>query len=61
MNRFRKYLIGVWDEGKRVRWAKGADFKESVATVFGYTIFFSLFLLLSDVVVIRLLQILKFK
>ncbi|MGI6378293.1 preprotein translocase subunit SecE [bacterium] len=61
MRRFKKYLIGVWDEGHRVRWAKGAEFKADIATVFGYSIFFSLFLLLADALVIRLLQILKFK
>lgn len=59
--RFKRYLIGVWDEGKRVRWAKGPEFREAVATVFAYSIFFALFLLLSDAIVIRLLQVLNFK
>lgn len=61
MNKLKRYFIGVWDESKRVRWAKGSELREKVAIVFGYSIFFALFLLLSDALVIRLLQVLNFK
>ena len=59
--KLKRYFAGVIAEGKRVRWAKGPEFREAVLVVFGYSIFFALFLVLSDALVIRLLQLLNFK
>lgn len=59
--KFKRYLAGVIKEGKRVRWPHGAEFRSDVFVVFGYTIFFALFLMLSDALVIRLLQLIDFK
>lgn len=59
--KFKRYLAGVIKEGKRVRWPHGPEFRNDVVVVFAYTIFFSLFLMLSDALVIRLLQLINFK
>ena len=59
--KFKNYLIGVVSEGKRVRWPKGAQFREDIAVVLGYTIFFALFLMMTDALVIRILQLIEFK
>ena len=59
--KFKNYLIGVVNEGKRVRWPKGSQFREDIAVVLGYTIFFALFLMMSDALVIRILQLIDFK
>jgi len=58
--KLKKYFRGVIAEGKRVRWPHGAEFRKNVATVFAYTIFFALFLVLADALVIRLLQLIQF-
>lgn len=58
--KFKRYLAGVISEGKRVRWAKGPEFGKAVGTVFAYSIFFALFLALSDALVFEMLKILKF-
>ena len=59
--KFKNYLIGVVSEGKRVRWPNGAQFREDIAVVLGYTIFFALFLMMTDALVIRILQLIEFK
>ncbi len=58
--KFKRYIKGVISEGKRVRWCKGEELRSSIFVVLAYTIFFALFLMLSDALVIRLLQALEF-
>ena len=58
--KLKRYFAGVISEGKRVRWCKGEELRKSIITVFAYSIFFALFLMLSDALVIRLLQALNF-
>jgi len=60
MGKFKNYLRGVVAEGKRVRWPHGAEFRKDVVTVIAYTVFFALFLVLADALVIRLLQLIQF-
>jgi len=50
------FFSGVWKEAKRVRWAKGPEFKANVSVVFGWAFFFGLFLVICDWVVANLLQ-----
>lgn len=59
--KFKNYLVGVVAEGKRVRWPKGSQFREDCVVVFAYSIFFALFLMLSDALVIRILQLIDFQ
>ena len=59
--KLKNYFKGVIQEGKRVRWPHGVEFRNDVFTVFGYTIFFALFLILSDALVIELLKVLGFE
>jgi len=59
--KFKKYIQGVISEGKRVRWPHGPEFREDLVVCFAYTIFFSLFLLLSDALVLQMLKVLQFK
>ena len=40
--KFKRYLIGVVEEGKRVRWCKGQEFTNACVVTFAYTIFFAL-------------------
>ncbi|MDY4788354.1 MAG: preprotein translocase subunit SecE [Bacilli bacterium] len=60
MSKIKNYFIGVFKEGKKVRWAKGEEFAKSVATVFGYAIFFGLFLVIVDYLIINILKVIQF-
>ena len=60
MHKIKNYFIGVFHEGKKVRWAKGPKFLESIGTVFGYALFFGVFLVVVDFLVVNLLKIINF-
>lgn len=57
----KNYFLGVVKEARRIRWIKGDGFKKAFLIVIAYTIFFGLFLMLTDLVVIRLLKSINFK
>jgi preprotein translocase SecE subunit len=61
MNAIKNYFLGVAKEAKRIRWLKGDGLKSAFFTVIGYAIFFGLFLVLTDLIVIKLLQAINFK
>lgn len=61
MIKVKHFFAGVLREAKRVRWPKGDDLQQYTATVLGYSLFFGLFLVLTDYVVIRLLQMINFR
>lgn len=59
-SKMKNYFIGVFKEGKKVRWAKGKDLAYSIATVFGYAVFFGVFLVIVDYLIINLLKVINF-
>jgi preprotein translocase SecE subunit len=61
MRAIGNYFAGVVREIRRIRWLKGEGLRRAFFTVIGYAIFFGLFLVLSDFLVIRLLQAINFK
>jgi preprotein translocase subunit SecE len=61
MVKVKHFFAGVLREAKRVRWPKGEDLQHYTTTVLGYTLFFGLFLVLTDYLVIRLLQMINFR
>jgi preprotein translocase SecE subunit len=60
MNRIKGFLLGVYTEGKRVRWPRGEQLQKMVLTVLAYAIFFGLVLLAYDFIVIQLLRLINF-
>lgn len=61
MRAIKNYFFGVAREVRRIRWLKGAGMRHAFFTVLAYAIFFGLFLVLADFIVIRLLQAINFK
>ncbi len=61
MKAIKNYFLGVGKEIRRIRWAKGEALQSAFLTVLGYAIFFGLFLVLTDFLVIKLLQAINFK
>ena len=60
MHKIKNYFIGVFKEGKKVRWAKGKSFANAVGTVFAYAIFFGLFLVIVDYLIVNILNLINF-
>ena len=60
MHKIKNYFIGVFKEGKKVRWNHGHEFASQLGTVFSYAIFFGLFLVIMDFLVINLLNLINF-
>ena len=61
MQSVKNYIYGVFREAKRIRWIRGEGMRRAFFTVLAYAIFFGLFLVLSDFLVLRLLQSINFK
>ncbi len=60
MNKLKSFLLGVYTEGKRVRWPRGEQLNRMVLTVLAYALFFGVMLLIYDFLVIQLLQLINF-
>jgi preprotein translocase SecE subunit len=60
MNKIKNFLLGVYVEGKRVRWPHGEELQNMIITVLAYAVFFGLVLIVYDFIVIQLLQLINF-
>lgn len=60
MNKLKGFFLGVYTEGKRVRWPRGEQLNKMVLTVLAYALFFGLMLIVYDFLVIQLLQLINF-
>ena len=60
MNKIKDFLLGVYTEGKRVRWPRGEQLQNMIVTVLAYAVFFGLVLIVYDFIVIQLLQLINF-
>jgi preprotein translocase SecE subunit len=60
MNKIKNFLIGVYVEGKRVRWPRGQELQGMIVTVLAYALFFGLVLIAYDFIVIQLLRLISF-
>ena len=56
MDKIKAFFKGVVREAKRVRWPNGKRLAGLIATFFVYAIFFGLFLMVCDFLVIQLLN-----
>ena len=56
MNKIKAFFKGIGREAKRVRWPKGKRLVSLIGSFFVYAVFFGLFLMACDFLVIQLLN-----